>query len=94
MAQSGLGTGRIACCLSLADIFGRLETALVDRYTIEHELGAGARSIATSVSVTVSVTHGKVWHSDFSSPAADDMNSRFAGKLPAFHARLDPALNQ
>ena len=91
MAQSSLGTGRIA---SLTDIFDRLETALADRCAIEHELGAAAGSIAASVSVTESVTHGKGWHFDASSPAKDDTNSLFDSKLPGFHARLDPALNQ
>ena len=46
------------------------------------------------VSVAVSVTHGKVRHFDFSSPAKDDTNSLFDCKLPAFHARLDLSLNQ
>ena len=32
----------------------------------------------------MSVTHGKVWHFDLSSPATDDMNSPFDCKLPSF----------
>ena len=50
--------------------------------------------MAEVVQVTVSVTHGKVWHFDLSSPATDDMNSLFDYKLPEFHARLDQTLNQ
>ncbi len=67
---------------------------LADRYAITHEPGGGETSLAPSESVTVSVTHGKVWHFDASSPARDDTNSLFVCKLPEFHARLDLSLNQ
>ena len=56
--------------------------------TVTIALGIGATT------VTVSVTYGKVWHFDFSSPATDDPNSRFDSNLPGFHTRLDLALNQ
>ena len=77
----------------MADTLDRLKSALADRYTIEYELGAAAGSIAASVPVTESVTHGKVWHFDFSSPATGDTNSRFDSKLLGFHARLKSALH-
>ena len=46
VAQPRLGTGRIASCLSMTDLFDRLETALADRCAVEREIGAGGIYLA------------------------------------------------
>ncbi len=66
----------------------------MDVNATDQNIVSGENANGSVVSVTVSVTHGKVWHFDVSSPATDGTNSRFDCKLPEFHARLDQALNQ